>query len=288
MIWARVVNMIGRSVSPIRLARLGSLIGTLLYPIAGRRRNIALRNLTLCFPQLPAAQIEARAKAHFRAYGQAMLEHAFLWNGSKEAIREYVRFVDEHHWLEHRGKRPIIWLCPHFVGLDHVGVRITCDYHGASMYSTQSNASVDAMIRAGRERFGNATLFTRQEGIRPVIRELKKGVPFFYLPDMDFGARDSVFVPFFGVKAATITGLSRLCALTKAVVVPVIALQNTNGGYEAKFYPAWDNFPSGSDEADALRLNQFIEARVLEAPAQYLWTHRRFKTRPPGENGVYD
>jgi Kdo2-lipid IVA lauroyltransferase/acyltransferase len=156
------------------------------------------------------------------------------------------------------------------------------------MYSTQSNANIDAMIRAGRERFGNATLFTRQEGIRPLIRELKKGVPFFYLPDMDFGARDSVFVPFFGVNAATITGLSRLCALTNAVVVPVIALQNKNGGYDARFYPAWSDFPSGNDEADALRLNQFIETRVLEAPAQYLWTHRRFKTRPPGENSVYD
>jgi Kdo2-lipid IVA lauroyltransferase/acyltransferase len=284
---AALVRIIGL-LPPRALAALGRGIGMLAFHIATSRRRICLRNLTLCFPQLPAAQITQRAKDHFRAYGQAMLEHAFLWHGSKESIRNYVRFVDEKHWLEHRGKRPIIWLCPHFVGLDHVGVRITCDYHGASMYSTQSNAGIDTMIRAGRERFGNATLFTRQEGIRPVIRELKKGVPFFYLPDMDFGARDSVFVPFFGVNAATITGLSRLCALTKAVVVPVIALQNKNGGYDATFYPAWEHFPSGNDEADALRLNQFIEARVLEAPAQYLWTHRRFKTRPEGEKSIYE
>jgi Kdo2-lipid IVA lauroyltransferase/acyltransferase len=284
---AALVRLVGL-LPPQALAALGRGIGGLAFYLAKSRRRICIRNLTLCFPQLPSAQIEQRAKAHFRAYGQAMIEHAFLWQGSKEVIREYVRFVDERHWLEHRGKRPIIWLCPHFVGLDHVGVRITCDYHGASMYSTQSNPEIDAMIRAGRERFGNATLFTRQDGIRPVIRELKKGVPFFYLPDMDFGARDSVFVPFFGVKAATITGLPRLCALTNAVVVPVIALQNKNGGYDATFYPAWENFPSGNDEADALRLNQFIEARVLEAPAQYLWTHRRFKTRPEGEKSVYE
>ena len=272
---------------PRTLAILGKGIGTFAFQLANSRRKICIRNLALCFPHLTTAQVTRRAKAHFRAYGQAMLEHAFLWRGDKQSIRNYVRITGEHLWREHVGKRPIIWLCPHFVGLDHVGIRITCNDHGASMYSTQSNPQIDAMIRAGRERFGNATLFTRQDGIRPVIRELKKGVPFFYLPDMDFGAKDSVFVPFFGVQAATITGLSRLCAMTNAVVVPVIALQNKNGGYDAKFYPAWENFPSGNDEADALRLNQFIEARVLEAPEQYLWTHRRFKTRPPGENSVY-
>ncbi len=273
--------------SPRTLAAIGRGIGTAAFHVAKSRRRIALKNLSLCFPSLPTAQIELRAKAHFRAYGQAMVEHAFLWHADKDSIRNYVRFVDEQHWLVHRGVRPIIWLCPHFVGLDHVGIRITCDYHGASMYSTQSNPQIDAIIRAGRERFGNATLFSRQEGIRPVIREMKKGLPFFYLPDMDFGAKDSVFVPFFGVQAATITGLSRLCALTKAVVVPIIALQK-GGHYEAKFYPAWENFPSGDDAADALRLNQFIEERVLEAPEQYLWTHRRFKTRPKGENSVYE
>jgi Kdo2-lipid IVA lauroyltransferase/acyltransferase len=282
-----LVRWLGSSLSPRTLALVGRGVGTLAYQLAGSRRRITLTNLRLCFPTQSEDAHRALAKAHFRAYGQSMLEHAFLWHGSREAIRAYVRFSDEQHWLAHRGKRPIIWLCPHFVGLDHAGIRITCDYLGASMYSVQSNPEIDAMIREGRERFGNAVLFSRQDGIRSVVRELKKGTPFFYLPDMDFGARDSVFVPFFGVKAATITGLSRLCALTKAVVVPVIARQSKAGGYDAQFYPAWDNFPSGDDEADAIRLNTFIEARVLEAPEQYLWTHRRFKTRPPGENSVY-
>ncbi len=284
----RLVRWLGTGLSPHTLAALGRAVGSWAYRIAGARRRITLTNLRLCFPSQTDAARRALAKAHFRAYGQSMLEHAFLWHGTREAIRDYVRFIDEQHWLEHRGKRPIIWLCPHFVGLDHVGIRITCDYLGASMYSVQSNSEADAMIRAGRERFGNAVLFSRQDGIRSVVRELKKGTPFFYLPDMDFGARDSVFVPFFGVQAATITGLSRLCALTKAVVVPVIATQSKAGGYDARFYPAWEHFPSGDDAADARRLNAFIEARVLEAPEQYLWTHRRFKTRPPGENSVYE
>ncbi len=281
-----VIRIFG-ALPPRILAAIGRGVGAFAYFVATRRRHICIRNLTLCFPNVPSAQIRARARAHFRAYGQAMLEHAFLFNAPRDDIRSYVQFKNEQHWLAHRGKRPIIWLCPHFVGLDHVGIRITCDYLGASMYSTQSNPTVDALIRAGRERFGNAILFSRQEGLRTIIRELKKGTPFFYLPDMDFGAKDSVFVPFFGVQAATITGLSRLCALTKAVVIPVSALQTKNG-YEATFYPAWEHFPSGDDAADARRLNAFIEARVLEAPEQYLWTHRRFKTRPPGEASAYE
>jgi KDO2-lipid IV(A) lauroyltransferase len=141
-------------------------------------------------------------------------------------------------------------------------------------------------VRQGRERFGKARLFSRQDGIRPILRALKDGVPFFYLPDMDFGARDSVFVPFFGVPAATITGVSRLAKLSHAVVVPVIARQ-TEQGYEGEFFPAWENFPSGDEVADARRLNEFIETQVRTQVPQYLWTHRRFKTRPEGETSFY-
>ena len=117
---------------------------------------------------------------------------------------------------------------------------------------------------------------------------MREGLPFYYLPDMDFGLRDSVFVPFFGVNAATITGVSRLAKLTGAAVVPVIATQRPKGaGYDVRFLPAFDNFPSGDDVADARRVNAFIEDRVRENTPQYLWTHKRFKTRPPGEASLY-
>jgi Kdo2-lipid IVA lauroyltransferase/acyltransferase len=117
---------------------------------------------------------------------------------------------------------------------------------------------------------------------------MREGYPFYYLPDMDFGARESVFVPFFGVQAATLTAVSRLAKLTNAAVVPVIATQRNDGsGYDVRFHPALENFPSGDDVADAKRINELVESYVLENIPQYLWTHKRFKTRPEGEKSVY-
>jgi len=130
-------------------------------------------------------------------------------------------------------------------------------------------------------------LISRRDGIKPVLRAIKKGLPFYYLPDMDFGARDAVFVPFFGVPAATITGLARLAKATGATVVPCITRWQ-DGGYVTRFYPAWTDFPSADVSADTRRMNAFIEDRIRERPEQYFWLHRRFKTRPEGESGLYD
>jgi KDO2-lipid IV(A) lauroyltransferase len=131
-------------------------------------------------------------------------------------------------------------------------------------------------------------LFSRQDGIRPVVRAVRSGLPLYYLPDMDLGSRDSVFVPFFGVPAATVTGLSRIARLAGAVVVPAVTRQLPGaGGYVLKFYPAWTDFPTDDLAADVRRMNEFIEERVREMPDQYFWLHKRFKTRPPGEEKFY-
>ena len=259
--------------------------------LAKSRRHVALINLRLCFPQLTESERETIARAHFRAYMQAALEHGFLWNASGQRIRAYVSLHEEQEWKKFRDgehKKPVIWLCPHFIGLDAAAIRISVDTSGCSIYSEQSNPDLDQMMLKGRTRFGDSRIIARTEGVKPIIRAMKSGLPFYYLPDMDFGARDSVFSPFFGVQAATITGVSRLAKLTGAVVVPVIATQRPEGaGYDVRFYPAWEAFPSGNDEADARRVNAFIEDRVREATPQYLWTHKRFKTRPPNEPSVY-
>ncbi len=277
---------------PMRvIAAVSGPLSTLGWWLAKSRRRVALTNLRLCFPQFSEHERETIARAHFRAYMQAALEHGFLWNASGERIRNYVTLHDEHEWKQFRegdNPRPVIWLCPHFIGLDACAIRISVDTSGCSLYSEQSNPDLDQMMLAGRTRFSESKIIARTEGVKPIIRAMKSGLPFYYLPDMDFGARDSVFVPFFGVQAATITGVSRLAKLTAAAVVPVIATQRPKGqGYDVRFYPAWDKFPSGDDEADARRVNAFIEARVLENTAQYLWTHKRFKTRPPNESRVY-
>ncbi len=270
------------------LAPMGRAAGWLLYRLAGERRRVVLANLKLCFPERGGDERGCMARAHFQCFARSLLEHGVLWWSSKARVGKLVRIAGLEHWQAVAGK-PVIWLAPHFVGLDMGGIRTSTDWRVVSVYSQQKNAAFDRALLHGRTRFVKPALFSRQDGIRPVVKALREGLPFYYLPDMDFGERDSIFVPFFGVNAATITGLSRLARLAGAVVVPAVTRQLPGAqGYELRFYPAWENFPTDDVEADTRRMNAFIEERVREMPEQYYWVHKRFKTRPPGEAGFYD
>jgi Kdo2-lipid IVA lauroyltransferase/acyltransferase len=269
------------------LATIGRGIGFLFYILGHERRKVALTNLALCFPHWGPAEQRRVARAHFRSVGRAALEHGILWWSSKERIQGLVRIEGLEHWRA-VAHRPVIWLAPHFVGLDMGGARIITEWRGCSVYSHQKNPVFDRVLLRGRTRFVEPVLFSRQDGVRRVVRTIREGLPFYYLPDMDFGSRDSIFVPFFGVSTATITGLSRLARLAKAVVVPAVTRQLPGEeGYVLTFYPAWTDFPGPSMEEDTRRMNAFIEERVVEMPEQYFWLHKRFKTRPPGEARFY-
>ncbi|MBX9810005.1 MAG: lipid A biosynthesis acyltransferase, partial [Burkholderiales bacterium] len=262
------------------LAPVGRAFGMLLYALAHERRKVAQTNLRLCFPALSEAEHVALARRHFRAFGRSLVEHGILWWSSRERVQRLIRIEGLEHWRA-VADRPVIWLAPHFVGLDMGGIRLGSEYRVASVYSHQKNPVFDAILYHGRTRFVMPELFSRQQGMRPLVKAMRQGLPFYYLPDMDFGERDSIFVPFFGVPAATITGLSRIARLAGAVVVPAVTRQLPGSdGYELRFYPAWENFPSEDAEADARRMNAFIEERVREMPEQYFWLHKRFKTRP--------
>ncbi|MDO9226634.1 MAG: lipid A biosynthesis acyltransferase [Pseudomonadota bacterium] len=273
------------------LGRLGDGLGVLLHAVAGTRIGVGLTNLRLCFPELDEAARRRLLKAHFRALGRATLQETVSWWGSREEVERLTRFEGEEHLAPHLGK-PVIWLAPHFVGLNIGGVRVTAAYAPiVSMYATIKNPIINRLMLRARTRFGrgdqHSEMYSRSDGIKPVIRAIKKGRPFYYLPDMDYGPKDAVFVPFFGTPAATITGLSRLTRATGAVVVPCITRQE-GGGYVTRFYPAWENYPSDDVAADTRRMNAFIEARIREMPAQYFWLHKRFKTRPTGEASLYE
>jgi KDO2-lipid IV(A) lauroyltransferase len=269
------------------LAPLGRAFGLVLYAAARERRRVGRINLRLCFPEKSERERRRLLRHHFQAFGRAVLERGILWWSSKSRIMRLIRLEGLEHWKEVQG-RPVIWLAPHFVGLDMGGTRLAAEYEAASMYSRQKNRLLDAILYHGRTRFVMPRLFSRQEGVRPLVKALREGLPFYYLPDMDFGARDSVFIPFFGVTAATITGLSRMARLAKAVVVPVVTRQLPRGqGYVLTFHAAWSEFPTVDAQADARRMNAFIEACVREMPEQYHWLHKRFKTRPPGEERFY-
>jgi KDO2-lipid IV(A) lauroyltransferase len=267
------------------LAALGNAIGRLAYWLVPERRMVARINLGKCFPQMPEEERERIARAHFRWFCRSVVERSVWWWGSRDRIRRLVRVEGEEH-LAALGGRGAVLLAPHFVGLDAV-MRLAMQYPLASTYSHQKNRVLDAMIFERRTRFGGG-LFSRQETLRPAIRAIRKGSYYYYLPDMDFGRKGTVFVPFFGVQAATAVGLGYISRLARAPVLPVVTRMLPGGaGYVMRIYPPWSDFPSGDETADARRMMAFIEERVLEMPEQYFWLHKRFKTRPEGEARFY-
>lgn len=271
---------------PFPLLRgIGRGFGWLLFVFGHERRRVARINLVHCFPELDKHRRRSLLRLHFMAFGRSVLERGIIWWGSREQVLNRVRIEGIEHWQAVQNA-PVIWLAPHFVGLDMGGVRLTAEYPLVSIFSRQKNLQFDAILRHGRTRLGPTTLYSRQDGVLPVVRALKRGLPFYYLPDQDFGAKDALFVPFFGVPAATVTALPRIAKLAGAAVVPCITRQ-TRDGYVLQFYPAWDDYPSGDLERDTRRMNAFIEERVREMPEQYFWLHKRFKTRPPGEPKFY-
>jgi Kdo2-lipid IVA lauroyltransferase/acyltransferase len=275
------------------LARLGSGLGHLLYRVAGSRRRIALRNLELCFPQMPLAERQAIVREHFGWLLRSLFERAMFWYGPAWRLKRLIQVEGDIDLAEREFRatgRATMWLCPHFVGLDVAGAAILlCQPRpGASIYQTQSNAVIDAAMKRGRLRFGDAEIFPRQDSVKPLLRAIKAGRGFFNLPDMDFGLQDAAFVPFFGVPAATLLAPSRMAKMLNMVVQPVIAELLPGGqGYKVHFLPALENFPTADAVADTTRLNTFIEDQIRLRLPQYLWVHKRFKTRPPGEPGVY-
>ncbi len=267
------------------LRGVGWILGKTLYALGRERRSVALINLRLCFPEKTEAEREALARQHFIAFSRAVLDRTLGWWASKERLQRMIRVKGEEHLVVPEDTSLIV-LSPHFVGLDAAATRLTMLSAGCTVYSKQKNPVFDKLLFDGRHRFQRCLLLSRQDGMRKVIKAMKQGLPFYYLPDMDFGPDDSIFVPFFGVQAATIPGVSRLARLTGAKVVACITRQVADG-YEVEVTPAWDNFPGESVEADTEMVNRFIESQVLRMPEQYFWLHKRFKTRPPGEQRFY-
>ena len=269
------------------LGRFAKGVGSLLFVLLRSRRRIALINLRLCMPELSEAARVTLARQHFQAYTRSIFERAILWWAPVSRLNRLIK-VTPAVPLEQMAAGPVVLLCPHFVCLDVAGVSVAMVASASSMYVAQKNKVFDEVLRKGRSRFSPVRLFSRQDGIKPIMRALRDGLPYFMLPDMDFGDKDAPFVPFFGVPAATLTATARIAAATGAAVIPVVATFLPDyQGWEVKFYPAWDNYPGDDMLAATRRMNEFIEARVREAPAEYFWTHKRFKTRPPGEPSPY-
>ncbi|MFZ9410105.1 MAG: lysophospholipid acyltransferase family protein [Burkholderiaceae bacterium] len=270
------------------LRAIAALVGGLAFRFAARRRAIAMTNLALCFPDWPQEERIRIARQHFYFYARAFLERFEIWFGSPKRLRQRVLIEGMENFLAHQDK-PIIILAPHFLGLDAGGVRFQLERQFASMYSHQSNPVLDTWTTQGRTRFNSPVILSRNQSITKIVGHLRRGLPIYFLPDMDFGVRDAVFAPFFGQPAATVTSVVRLSRLLGAAVVPLVT-RITDQGYVARFYPGWQHPNDDAKETlieGVTKMNTFIEQRILESPGQYLWTHRRFKSRPPGMPAVY-
>jgi len=269
------------------LVWVGTTLGSLLYLIAAERRKVGSINLKLCFPDLSEEARKKLLREHFKMFARGLIERSILWWSSAEYISSLIRVEGVEHFEAVKDK-PSILLTPHFVGMDVGGQWIAQHADTVCMYANQKNLYLTELLLKKRARFRNQRLYSRQQGLRPILKGMRAGMPFIYPPDQDQGVKDGAFIPFFGVPAATMTSVARIAQMAGAKVVPSITRLLPGGaGYVLTFYPAWENYPSGDDIADTRRVNEFIEDRVREMPEQYFWLHKRFKTRPEGEARFY-
>jgi Kdo2-lipid IVA lauroyltransferase/acyltransferase len=272
---------------PLPLVRgLGWVLGQVLYLLILPRKRVVRINLKLCFPDLSDAQRSVLSRQIFVCFAQAWLDRSWLWHGSRAQLQARLQVTGDVQAL--REEPRLVLFSPHFVGLDAGGVAITMGQLRSlcSIYTPQANPVVDAWILKSRTRFGGLRLFARHTGAREIAQAVREGQALYLLPDMDFGRTGAEFVPFFGVQTATLTSLSRFARLSQARVITLFN-RMTPQGYEVHFSKPWADYPTKDALADTARMNQELEAWVRQAPQQYYWVHKRFKTRPEGEAGYY-
>jgi len=275
------------------LDRVGNRLGEYAAKKNRKRFNIARVNLSLCFPAKSEQDIEDMVLEHFRAQLRSAM-HLFIvwWRPVFMVRRKIVRegFDQIDHYRQ-QGKQVIVLLC-HSVGLDFAVASISMDYNTNGPYKPMRNEVIDFMFTHGRSRFGakfGGKLFTREDGLRPLIKETRAGKVLIYLADEDLGGENPVFAPFFAEPKATIPVLGRMAKVCNAVVLPCVSCYDPEiRKYRVKMLPVIEDFPSGDDVVDSTAMNKAIESGVLECPSQYLWTFRYFQTRPEGEAPVYE
>ncbi len=272
---------------PAWRAEAAHLIGAAWRRAAPRRRRIAAANLAYCFPGLSGRERGALVERHFRSLGFALIEVAIAWYADPAALRELVR-VDGREHLDAalaRGRGALL-LAGHFTTLEIGAARLGIDAPVDGVYRPHADPSMERASRDGRQRFGGRLL--DRADVRGMLRRLRANRAVWYAPDQDLGLRHGVFAPFFGRPAATLTATARIARASGAPVLPFRVERSCGGrAYRVVIEPALADFPGGDEPSDAARVNEVIERWARACPEQYLWVHRRFKTRPPGEPDLY-
>lgn len=268
------------------VARAGSALGALLYRIPSRRKRVVLINLALCFPERSEADRNVLGGAHFRHVLRSYLERGVQWFGSPRAIKRLVQ-LESHVNLDDPDAPPTIFMGFHFVAIEVGCMLYSTRFPITALYTPMSDKRLCALAARQRGRFG-ANMMLRSNSARAVVARLRTGQSVMLAADMDFGVDNSVFVPFFGIPACTLTSVSRLARLGHARVVPFVTeVLPDYKGYKMTIFEPLKDFPSGDDATDATRMNAFLEQQIVRLPDQYYWVHRRFKNRPAGIASVY-
>lgn len=273
---------------PYRLQlQLGRLIGRLMSILIPYRREVAQQNLRLCFPQLDKAQQERLLRRHFESVGMGLMETAMCWWMPEERLAPLAH-LEGLGYLENALKqgRGVLLLSAHFTSLE-LGCRLLALYQPLHItYREARNPLFNTIMKRARSRHAQAVI--HRHDVRRMLKALKGNAVVWYAPDQDNGRQNAVFAPFFGIPAATIIATSRLAKISGAPVLPFFTRRRSDGqGYIVNILPPIQDFPSADAAADVHRINALIEAEVGKAPEQYLWIHRRFKTRPDGEPELY-
>ena len=269
------------------LLRLGRGLGALMYRLARSRRQIVELNLQLCFPHMSESERRRLVKENFASTGMTFFEMAISWWWPAERLRRLGRLEGlEHLQQAEAAGQGVILMALHFTTLEMGGGLLGLQRGMYGMYRPHKNPLFDYVQRRGREQRLLGVI--GRDDVRGMLKALRAGGVVWYAPDQDYGAQRSVFVPLFGVPAATVTATSKFARMGKARVIPFTQQRLPDGqGYRVIVHPPLADFPSENEEADCLRINQWVEQAIQVCPEQYLWAHRRFKTRPPGEAKLY-
>lgn len=273
---------------PFRLQMLlGRVLGSLAFYLMPRRRRIARTNLGLCFPELNKAERRKLLRDHFRSLGIGVIETAMCWWSPSARLQGLAQIEGlEHLRAALAAGRGVILLSAHFTTLEIGGRLLSLQTPFHVLYRPHKNAAFERVMQDARARHFEKAI--SRDDMRGMLKSLKANMPVWYAPDQNYGAEHSIFVSFFGIPASTITATARLARISGAQVVPFFQERLPgDSGYRLMLYPALDNFPTENETADTQRVNDLIETQVRRMPAQYLWAHRRFKTRPPGATPLY-
>ena len=267
---------------------LGNVLGDLARNINNKRRRIARKNLELCFPDIGPLERKELLKKNFRAQMRSALHYGLFWWAPKFILKKRIILKGQEYIEEsQKAGRSVIIMTSHSVGLEAAVSAVTMRYPISGPFKLMKNKVINWLVAKCRTRFGTI-IYTREAGLRPIIKDVRAGQVMFYLPDEDQGKERSIFVPFFGVPKATIPVLGRLAKTCNADVLPCISCYDEKQHkYIVHILPALKDFPAGDDEKDTIRMNEAIEDTVRLCPAQYFWTLKLFRTRPDGEKKFY-